>query len=454
MLAYNGSIPGPTLKVRQGSAITVLAENRGDVQATVHWHGLRLDNRFDGTRETQAPVEVGESFEYRLEFPDPGVYWYHPHIREDYAQELGLYGNILVTPEDPGYWAPAHRELAVTLDDIRLEGGRIAAFDPQSVSHSAMGRFGNTMLVAGETSLELAAQLGEVVRFHFTNTANARVFRVGFRGARMKLVGGDSGRCEREELVDSVTVSPSERVVVDVLFDTPGPATLEHRPPGAVHELGTVVVSDEPATPGPAAAFETLRVDGELAAARAGLDAYLAAEPDETLAFVAEMSLPMPEDDPHAAHGAHSAHGGGMEHDAPAPGDGIEWEDEMPDMNRATTSANTRWKLVDPQTGAANDQIQWRFRVGERVKIRLVNELESDHPMYHPFHVHGAGRFLVLARDGVVEPNLMWKDTVLVRADEVVDVLLELSHAGRWMVHCHIAEHHESGMHFGFDVRP
>ena len=94
MLAYNGSIPGPTLKVKEGSEIVVHVENQGDMEATVHWHGLRLENQYDGTHQTQQPMAVGESFTARVSFPDPGVYWYHPHIREDYGQEMGLYGNV------------------------------------------------------------------------------------------------------------------------------------------------------------------------------------------------------------------------------------------------------------------------------------------------------------------------------------------------------------------------
>ena len=92
MLGYNGSIPGLTLRVDQGSEITVQVRNDGDVETTVHWHGLRLENRFDGVpEETQAPIAPGGTFSYRLRFPDPGLYWYHPHIREDFAQEMGLY---------------------------------------------------------------------------------------------------------------------------------------------------------------------------------------------------------------------------------------------------------------------------------------------------------------------------------------------------------------------------
>jgi FtsP/CotA-like multicopper oxidase with cupredoxin domain len=78
--------------------------------------------------------------------------------------------------------------------------------------------------------------------------------------------------------------------------------------------------------------------------------------------------------------------------------------------------------------------------------------MESDHPMHHPFHVHGAGRFLVLSRNGEPEPNLVWKDTVLVPSGQTVDILLDVSNPGLWMAHCHIAEHAQSGMMFSFNV--
>ena len=153
MLAYNGSIPGPVLHVQQGSTLVVNVVNEGDLEATVHWHGLRLDNRFDGTHETQAPIPIGGRFTYRIEFPDPGVYWYHPHIREDYGQEMGLYGNIVVEPADPDYWSPVHREIALVLDDVLIEDGRIAPFSTTETNYVAMGRFGNVLLLNGEPEL-------------------------------------------------------------------------------------------------------------------------------------------------------------------------------------------------------------------------------------------------------------------------------------------------------------
>jgi FtsP/CotA-like multicopper oxidase with cupredoxin domain len=132
--------------------------------------------------------------------------------------------------------------------------------------------------------------------------------------------------------------------------------------------------------------------------------------------------------------------------------DGIEWEDDMVEVNRLTTTATMHWRFLDRTGGADSPAIDWRFTVGDRVKLRLVNEMDSDHPMHHPFHLHGAGRFLVLSRDGVVEPNLVWKDTVLVRTGQVVDILFDVSNPGLWMAHCHIAEHMQSGMMFSFNV--
>jgi FtsP/CotA-like multicopper oxidase with cupredoxin domain len=486
MLAYNGSIPGPTLKVQQGAEVTVDVLNEGDLEATVHWHGLRLENRYDGTHETQPPIRIGDSFTARVAFPDPGVYWYHPHIREDYGQEMGLYGNVIVEPADPGYWPPAHREVALTLDDILLEDGKVAKFSRAETTHAAMGRFGDVLLVNGETDLSLTAKRGEVIRFYLTNTANTRVFRVALPGARLKLVGGDSGHVEREELVDSVVLAPSERVVVDVLLDQPGEHMLEHQTPNRVYPLVAIGVSEERAEPPLAAEFSDLRTNRDMTAERERIGSYLDAEPDKVLAFRAELDIPVPEghgplvyvcpmhpevvsDEPgHCpecgmkllpaelvgdAGEGHAQDSSAHEHEH-STADGIEWEDDMVDVNRLTTPANMRWKLIDRRTGAENAAIDWRFRVGDQVKIRLLNEMAGDHPMHHPFHVHGAGRFLVLARDGDVEPNLVWTDTVLLPAGQTVDILLDVTNPGRWMAHCHIAEHHESGMMFSFDVAP
>lgn len=472
---------------------------------TVHWHGLRLENRYDGVpHETQAPIPAGDSFSYRLQFPDPGLYWYHPHIREDYTQEMGLYGNILVVPTDSDYWPPSHRDVVLTLDDVLIEDGAVAPFFRTETTFAAMGRFGNVLLVAGEPDLALTARAGEVIRLWLTNTANARVFNVALPGAQMKLVGGDSGRMEREEFVSEVLIAPSERAVVDVLFDQPGELVLEHRTPDRTYRLASIAVLEEPAVPSLRESFGSLRSAPEFERERRQLGAWLAAPPDKILAAVAQMDDPSadqsagpvvyacpmhPEvvsDEPGRcakcgmklmAADSESIPGGlgmdhGKDHGGSTPessaayaashdhaaghgagaGDGIEWEDDMVEMNRRTTPATMRWQLLDRTDGGDKPPLDWHFTAGERVKIRLVNEMDSDHPMQHPVHLHGAGRFLVLARGGVAEPNLVWKDTVLMRTGQTVDILFDVTNPGIWMAHCHIPEHMHSGMSFSFTV--
>ena len=295
MLAYNGSIPGPTLRVREGSELVVNVANDADLDATVHWHGLRLDNRYDGTHETQAPIPVGGTFTYRIEFPDPGVYWYHPHIREDYGQEMGLYGNILVVPADPDYWPPAHRELLLTLDDVLIEDGKIAPVQPRRNDVRGDGPFRQRHARRRRDRPFAERAAGEVVRFYLTNTANTRVFNVAVPGARMKLVGGDSGRYEQEEFIESVILAPSERVVIDVLFEQAGQRTLEHRTPGRTYSLATIDVSAEQAMPSLAEQFDSLRHNPEWVAERERLAPYFDAPPDKTLALIAEMDMGAPE---------------------------------------------------------------------------------------------------------------------------------------------------------------
>ena len=295
MLAYNGSVPGPALRVRQGTEIVVHAVNCGDLDATVHWHGLRLDNQYDGTTETQAPIPIGGRFSYRLSFPDPGIYWYHPHIRQDYGQEMGLAGTIIVAPSAPGYWPAADREISLVLDDVLLEDGRIAPFSRSETTFAAMGRFGNVLLANGEPNLQLGARQGEIVRCYLVNTANTRVFNVGIPGARMKLVGGDSGRYEREQIIDGVILAPSERAIVDVFLEESGALTLEHRTPDRTYTLATFHVAAAPHLTSAASGFDNLRTNRDMVAERERVASFLTAEPDKTVALIGEMDMGEPE---------------------------------------------------------------------------------------------------------------------------------------------------------------
>jgi suppressor of ftsI len=449
MYGFNGQHPGPLLRVSQGAEIVVDFSNALDQPTTVHWHGIRLDNRFDGVPAlTQEVVPPGGRFVYRLRFPDAGIYWYHPHVREDTQQDLGLYGNILVRSPRADYFTAAHREEIVMLDDLLLGDDGPVPFGEEATTHALMGRFGNVFLINGEPRYELAVRRGEVVRFLLTNASNTRTFNVSFPGARMKLVGSDVGNYEREAWVESVVIAPAERYIVSVRFDTPGTVTLVNRVQALDHlygrffyetdTLGVVQVSSQPATPDLATSFATLRADRDAAREIGRYRGYVNRPVDRALVLTLETrDLPFVTRQLMMLDSAYFAP--------------VEWSGTMPHMNWASTGAQVRWVMRDPATGKENMEIEWSFRRGEVVKLRLANERRSFHAMQHPIHIHGQ-RFLVLAVNGVPNEHLVWKDTVLVPAGWTVDVLLEAANPGRWMLHCHIAEHLSADMMMAFTV--
>jgi FtsP/CotA-like multicopper oxidase with cupredoxin domain len=449
MYAYGGSIPGPLLRVKQGSSVTVRFANALDLDSSVHWHGVRVENSSDGVPGvTQQPVRPGGTHTYRLRFPDAGLFWYHPHVREDVAQELGLYGGILVEPAaaagTPGGWPSVDREVVLFLDDILLRAGDVEPFRRDVVTHAMSGRFGNTFLVNGSTGWTLDVRAGERVRFFLANSAGTRVFSVGIEEQVLKVIGGDAGLAAREALTSSVVLGPSERAVADVLFQAAGTFRLLHRSPSRKVALGTIRVTGAPVAAAGARAAGFFAPGGDEAMAReaAALLARAPAQPDSVLALRAQGGM----------MGGMGGMGGMMDMGgAPPP---IEWEEDghMAMMNAMSTTRTMRWTIRDRASGREGMDIPLEAAVGQVKVIRIVNEPDGEHPMQHPIHLHGQ-RFLVAARDGVAETNPSWEDTVLVPAGSTYDLLVVFETAGTWLLHCHIPEHMEAGMMAAFQVK-
>jgi FtsP/CotA-like multicopper oxidase with cupredoxin domain len=508
-LAYNGQIPGPVLKVEKGSVITVNLTNSIDMKTTLHSHGLRGDWKMDGTPTlSQDPIPVGGTFTYELEFPDTGVYWYHPHVREDYQQELGLYGNMIVT--EAGYWNRVDQEEYLIFDDLLEDGD----FDQDIVTHALMGRYGDRILINDTQEFTVNVTQGEIARFFLTNVANTRTFDLDFSGAMTKLVGGDNGRIEHEALVENTVIAPSERWVLELLYEKPGTYPILSRG----EQIGEVVVhaGDEMKRE----EFTELRSNAaDYASIRENIRTLLAEEPDKRIRLdmvlkdgtvsdsatlgqvdsdgnVMMMGVKMTEQEgiehcemmPQMAEcgpllgleaegsvtldGTQMSPSQARQHCQLVPStpgceaylvdgvqravvhphaDGIEWEDQMVEVNEMSSNETIEWIIEDQVTGAINGEIDWSFTQGDMVKIRIFNDGDGLHPMQHPIHLHGQ-RFVVLGRDGVINDNLQWKDTELVTMGETIEILVDMSTPGKWMAHCHIAEHLSAGMMFNFTV--
>lgn len=448
--SFNGQVPGPLIKVKQGSSIDINFTNNLDMETTVHWHGIRLENKYDGVPGiSQKAVKTGESFLYKLSFPDEGIYWYHPHMRDDIGQELGLYGNILVEPESRNYFNPVDQEVAIFLDDIKIVNGDVEPFSKDYARFALTGLFGNIMLIDGRTDYQLNVKKGKVIRFYLTNSANTRTFNFSIEDHTMKLIGGDSGKYEKESFVDSVVLSISERYIVEVLFEKPGTFKILHKTPQKTYVFGKVIVSGDATTESQkSAGFYTLKNNDEIIADITPFKKYVSTEPDFELVLTVDMSGM---DNSGMMEGMA---GQGMDGSAGMAIEPVEWDEDvdMSMMNSMSTSENIRWIIKDKAAGKENLDNKYRIKADDVKKIRIFNDPGSMHPMQHPIHLHGQ-RFLVLGKDGKASDNLVWKDTVLVPAGSTVDILVDFTNPGEWLMHCHIPEHAEAGMAVSFTVK-
>jgi FtsP/CotA-like multicopper oxidase with cupredoxin domain len=440
LYAYDGQVPGPRLEMPEGATVTVRFRNLTDLPSSIHWHGLRLANADDGVPGlTQPAVPPGGEFVYRVYAPDAGLFWYHPHNREDAAQDLGLAGNIMVRARANG--RPDGRgdtvEAFLMLDDMLVGKGGLVPYGREAPTHALMGRFGNTLLVNGAEHWQFEARPGQRVRLYFTNAASARPFNLSLDGARLRVIAGDAGPFAAPRTVESVVITPAERYIVEARLTRAGSYALVNRVRGIdrvtgrffpeVDTLGMLTVRGPPVR-GPAlqpgSAPDPLRALARSVAGRAPERILVLSLRTGTLPYALVQALRL---DTAYVHP-------------------LEWTSTMPMMDWLSTGREVSWIIRDSITGAEGMALDWRVPRDKPLVIRLVNDKHVLHPMGHPIHLHGQ-RFLVLARNGAVNEDPVWKDTVLVPAGGTVDLLVDTSNPGRWMLHCHIAEHLESGMH-------
>ena len=377
-------------------------------------------------------MKPGDSFTYFWDFPDTGLFWYHPHIRTDYTTDAGLQGNFLVT--EVGYWNDVDHEELLVLDDYTPE----EPFYATRAVKTLMGRFGNIMLVNNKEKYNLEVKTGELVRFFMTNTANTRTFDIKVERTKLKLVGTDIGRVEIESFVESIIIAPSERYIFEAQFNEPGVYKIYSRD----RELGEIIVSGNVVDEKDFSLLRTNVKDHE--DIRSVLDDLISRKAEKRLS----IDIDMP-----SMHGIMSGDmmGDGHEPESPHGDEGIEWEDEMVSMNQVSDTKSVTWILRDEDTGNENRDINWSFKKDSLTKIEIYNDPKSVHPMQHPIHFHGQ-KLAVISRNGIPVDSLTWEDTILLRTGEKVDIVMQATNVGSWLAHCHINEHAESGMKFNFTI--
>jgi FtsP/CotA-like multicopper oxidase with cupredoxin domain len=409
--AYNGTVPGPEIRLRQGDRLRVVVENRLREDTTVHWHGVRVPNAMDGVPElTQAPIAPdGGTFVYEFDLPDAGTYWYHPHQRSFEQVGRGLSGALIVEERAP---IAVDRDVVWVLDDWRLKPDASisddfgAMFD---VSHN--GRVGNTVTVNGTVPKNFAVRAGERIRLRLINAANARIFGLEFRGHRPWVIALDGQPVEPHEPDGGrIILGPAMRVdlVIDMM---------------AAPDTVTPVIDS----------FYARLAYKLLDFAYAG--APLRARPAETPIALAANTMPEPDLAAAARHEIAFTGGmmGGMT--------GAMVGGQRMDM-REMMGHGMAWAING--VAAGNGHVHDPILTLERGRSYVL-ALRNDTAWHHPMHLHGHV-FRVIARNGQPTIRREWQDTVLMGPRESADIAFVADNPGDWMFHCHILEHQAGGM--------
>jgi FtsP/CotA-like multicopper oxidase with cupredoxin domain len=397
--AYNGTVPGPELRFRQGERLRIEVENALPADTTVHFHGIRLPNAMDGVPHlTQAPIaKEGGRFVYEFDLPDAGTYWYHPHLGSPEQVARGLYGALVVEERDP----PAvDRDVVWVLSDWRLDPearNRDDFMSPMDASHA--GRIGNTVTVNGAIREAFAVRAGERIRLRLVNASNARIYGLRFEGHEPWVIALDGHPVEPRRQ-ERIVLGPAMRA--DLVLDCVAAPGTRHR-----------VIDDFYSR----RAYRLLDVAYEgRAMGRRGFEAPRALAPNP-------VAIP----DIARAERHRIVFGGGM----------------MGAMPSQREHRGTFW-TVNGKVLAANGHRHERLLDLARGRSYAL-ELVNDTSWHHPIHLHGHV-FRVLTRSGKPVPGSEWGDTALIDPDSRVEIAFVADNPGDWMFHCHVLEHQESGM--------
>jgi FtsP/CotA-like multicopper oxidase with cupredoxin domain len=388
---FNGQVPGPVLEAKQGVPLEIEFTNRLPEPTVIHWHGLRIPAAMDGTEVVQRPVQPGETFIYRFTPPDAGTFWYHPHFNETEQLEKGLYGALIVRAADE---LTLDDEKILVFDDLRVDKtGQIAKFGGLMDRHN--GREGNVRLINGASEPELMIAAGQIERWRIVNASSARYVRLSLGGRPFQIIGTDGGLIEAPVTVTEVLLPAADRVELAV---------------GPFEDEGAVLnIEDLP----------YYRMAGKKGVERFGTIRVTARKPStarvpDRLRDIAPL----------------------------VTGDA-----------KVTRTVTLGFKLslrrgLDFVVNGERHHHDEPVKVGELQVWDVVNATRMD----HPFHLHGFF-FQVLEINGKKPEWRSLEDVVNVPPQATVRIAwYPDDRPGSWMYHCHILEHHASGMMGHFDV--
>lgn len=207
--AFNGQVPGPTLRFRQGDRVRINVTNRMPETVTSHWHGLILPNVMDGAAHmTQKPIATGEVYRYEFTALQAGTFFYHSHDHIDRQQALGLYGALLIEPRVPDPALVANHEYTIQLQEWLLREG---VTYPAMLMEGGMPNFFTINGRAFPATDTIPMKLGETVKIRFIGSNSGFIHPMHIHGGPFEVVA-----------VDGETLAPSARYLADTINVGPG----------------------------------------------------------------------------------------------------------------------------------------------------------------------------------------------------------------------------------------
>ena len=414
--AYDGTVPGPVLRARQGERLRIAVDNRLAEPTTVHWHGIRLPFAMDGVPGlSQPPIAPAGRFVYEFDVPDAGTFWYHPHANSLRQLGRGLAGALIVEEREP---VAVDRDLLWVLGDWRLRQDAQIAEDFGHPMEAAMaGRIGNTVTLNGVVSQAEPVRAGERIRLRLVNVALARIMALRFEGHRPWVIAVDGQPCEPYRPAGGrILLGPAMRV--DLMLDAEGEPGGRYRVVDDFYRAFAYRLTE-------------LAYSREAPVPRRAPEAPIRLPPN-----------PLPPPDLAGAETVDIRLEGGMH----GPGMGGMGRMHMGGMGGMAASGDgfAAWSINGMSMtgdGHADMPALRTLALGRSYRLRLINAT----PWWHPVHLHGHS-FLLIARDGVAVPYRQWADTALVAPHESVEVAFVADNPGDWMIHCHVTDHQVSGM--------
>ena len=397
---YDGRIPGPEIRLRQGEPVRIVVDNKLEQDTTIHWHGIRLPIGMDGVPGlTQPPIKSGASFTYEFTPPDAGTFWYHPHANSLQQLGRGMAGALIVEEPDR---VPVDRDIVWLLADWRLTSdAQIASGFGNPMEAAMSGRIGNTVTLNGTVSDSVPVLAGERIRLRLINGALARFMALRFEGHRPVVVAIDGQPCDPHEPTDGrVLLAPAMRI--DVILDMQGKPGQRYRVVDDFYDRLSYWLTQ--LTYGDAPPIRPHPLDAPLALPRNPVP-----EPDLATADKHVLTL----------QGGMMGGMRGSEH-------GAIWA-----INGHSMTGD----------GHAGMTPQLTLQLGRSYILTIHNETA----FWHPIHLHGHS-FRVLSRNGSAVPYHQWADTVLLAPRETVEAAFVADNPGDWMLHCHVTDHQMSGL--------